>query len=188
MKLAEIRHALLLLLAVMPAATWGLATDRDQPIHIEADSASLDENTGISVYTGNVHLSQGTLKLQGETMTVHSDGDQVSKIVLTGDPATFVQRPDENDVDLNAEAGIMEYYASDERIILLKAAHVWQDDGKEFRSDKIIYDISGNRIKAGDSGSGDRVHIILQPKPKQEPEPELEPGPEPPEPVEEASQ
>lgn len=169
MWLADNRVVLLLLLAILPVAAWGLAADRDQPIHIEADSASLDEKTGISVYRGNVQLTQGTLKLQGETMTVHSSGGQVSKIVLSGNPASFVQRPDENDANLNAEAGIMEYYADDERIILLKAAHVWQDDGKEFRSDKIIYDISSNRINAGDSDSGDRVHIILQPKKQQQP-------------------
>ncbi|MDH3527027.1 MAG: lipopolysaccharide transport periplasmic protein LptA [Gammaproteobacteria bacterium] len=166
MRLADTRHALILVLAVMPAAAWGLASDRDQPIHIEADSASLDENTGISVYKGNVHLSQGTLKLQGETMTVHSSGDQLSKIVLTGNPATFIQRPDDNDADLHAESGQMEYYAADERIILLKAARVWQENGKEFRSDKIIYNLSSNRINAGGSDTGDRVHIILQPKPK----------------------
>ncbi len=176
MQLADTRHALLLLLAIIPAAAWGLAADRDQPIHIEADSASLDEKTGISVYRGNVHLRQGTLKLQGETMTVHSSGDQVSKIVLTGNPASFVQRPDDHETDLQAESGQMEYYAADERIILLDAARVWQDDGKEFRSDRIIYDIGSNRINAGDSTTGDRVHIILQPKPKS------------PEPVEDTSQ
>ena len=170
MRLADTRHTLVLLLAVLPATAWGLASDRDQPIHIEADSASLDEKTGISVYKGNVLLHQGTLKLHAETMTVHSSGDKVSKIVLTGNPATFVQRPDDNDVDLHAESGQMEYYATDERIILLEAARVWQVDGKEFRSDKIIYDISSNRINAGGSATGDRVHIILQPKPKQ-PEP-----------------
>jgi lipopolysaccharide export system protein LptA len=166
MRLADTRHLLVLLLAVMPGATWGLASDRDQPIHIEADTASLDENTGISIYKGNVQLRQGTLNLQGESMTVHSSGDQVSKIVLTGNPATFMQRPDNSEVDLHAESGQMEYFAADERIILLQAARVWQTDGKEFRSDRIIYDISSNRINAGGSDAGDRVHIILQPKKK----------------------
>ncbi len=167
MWLADTRYALVLMLAVMPAAAWGLASDRNQPIHIEANSASLDEKTGISIYKGNVHLRQGTLKLQGESMTVHFSGDQISKILLSGNPATFVQRPDDNDVDLHAESGQMEYYATDERIILLEAARIWQADGKDFRSDKIIYDISSNRINAGGSDSGDRVHIILKPKPKQ---------------------
>ena len=170
MRLGDVPHAFALLLAILPVAAWGLASDREQPIHIEADSASLDETTGISVYTGNVQLRQGSLRLQAETMTVHSTGDQVSKIVLTGKPATFVQRQDDTDNDLHAESRQMEYYATDERIILLEAARVWQADGKEFRSEKIIYDISSNRINAGGSATGDRVHIILQPKPKQ-PEP-----------------
>lgn len=172
MRRADICHALLLVLATLPMPTWGLTSDREQPIHITANSASLDENTGISIYRGNVHLQQGTLKLQGETMTVHSRGDQVSKIVLTGNPASFLQRPDDSEVDLQAESGQMEYYAADERIILLDAARVWQDDGREFRSERIVYDINSNRINAGGSDTGDRVHIILQPKPQTQTQPQ----------------
>ena len=55
--------ALLLLLAPLPGL--GLDSDRDEPIHIEADRAMLDEKEGTSIYEGNVQLRQGSLRLQG---------------------------------------------------------------------------------------------------------------------------
>jgi lipopolysaccharide export system protein LptA len=155
-----------LLLILLPALAYGLAADRDQPITIDADRATLKEKEGISIYQGNVYLNQGSLKLHGDTMTVYTKDDHIEKAVLTGNPATFLQRPDGQDVDQHAEARRMEYQAGAGLMILTGAARVWQTDGKEFRSEKIIYDITRNTVNAGDSSGGDRVHITLQPKPK----------------------
>ncbi len=76
------------LLLVTPLATWGLDTDRNQPIHIEADRATLEEKGNKSIFEGNVELRQGTLQLHGDHMTVLLTNRQVDKIILTGKPAT----------------------------------------------------------------------------------------------------
>ena len=156
-----------LLLLCLPALAHGLAADRDQPITIEADKATFKEKEGVSLYEGNVYLTQGTLKLHGDTMTVYTKDDHIEKAVLTGAPATAVQRPDGQDIDQHAEAQRMEYQAAGGLMTLLGAARVWQTDGKELRSEKIIYDITKNTANAGSSTGGDRVHITLQPKPKE---------------------
>lgn len=160
------RRLCALLLLCLPATGLALSSDRDQPIHIEADSAILMEQEGLSTYTGNVAIRQGTLQLHGDHMTVYISGSNIDRIILTGNPATIVQRPEGSDKDLHAEAGKMEYSAAKERIILTGAARIWQADGKEFRSEKIIYNIGTNTVNAGDSSSGERVHITLHPKQK----------------------
>jgi lipopolysaccharide export system protein LptA len=165
-----LRHLGALLLVCLPVLAYGLASDRDQPITIEADTATLKEKEGVSVYHGNVYLNQGTLKLHGDTLTVYTKDDHIEKAILTGAPATFTQRPDGQDVDQHAEAQRMEYQAAGGFLILTGAARVWQTDGKEIRSEKIVYDITRNTANAGDSAGGDRVHITLQPKPR-EPQP-----------------
>jgi lipopolysaccharide export system protein LptA len=182
-------HLSALLLLFLPALAHGLAADRDQPITIEADRATLKEKEGISVYQGNVYLDQGTLKLHGDTMTVYTRDGHIEKAVLTGNPATSVQRPDGQDIDQHAEARRMEYQAGAGLMILTGAARVWQPDGKELRSDKIIYDITRNTANAGDSSGGDRVHITLQPKPRESKAPESAPAPvpAPPAPVKETA-
>ena len=167
-----------LILLCLPALAHGLASDRQQPIRIEADTATLKEKEGVSVYHGNVYLHQGTLKLHGDTLTVRTDGDHIERAILTGSPATFVQRPDNQDVDQHAEAQRMEYQAAEGLLILTGAARVWQTDGKEFRSQKIVYDITKNTVNAGDSAGGDRVHITIQPNAResQRPTPEATPA------------
>ena len=170
-----------LLLLCLPALAYGLASDRDQPVTIEADKATMKEKEGISIYQGNVYLTQGTLKLHGDTMTVYTKDNHIEKAILTGAPATAVQRPDGQDIDQHAEAQRMEYQAAGGFMTLLGAARVWQTDGKELRSEKIIYDITKNTANAGSSTGGDRVHITLQPKPKkpQAPEPASASAPAP---------
>lgn len=154
---------LLTLLGNLPAVGHALSSDRDKPIHIEADSAKLDEKKGFSRYEGNVHLRQGSLNLRGDSMTVHSNGRSVTKVVVTGSPARFSLRPDGKSADLNAEAERMEYIKSEERIILARKARVWQQGGNEFASDRISYDIRNNIVNAGGDNEESRVSITLQP-------------------------
>ena len=153
-----------LLLSVMPYSAWGLSDDRNQPMTIESDRATLNEKTGNSVYDGNVYVQQGTLVLHGDHMTVQLNNNQIEKIILTGSPATYRQRPDGKDTDQHAEAGRIEYHAAEDQIILLENARVWQTGAEEFSSERIVFNLKNNTVNAG--GSGDRVHITLQPASK----------------------
>ena len=157
-----------LLLSLLPVTGWGLTSDRSQPINIEADRATLNEKTGNSVYEGNVYLQQGTLVLQGSKMTVQLNDNTIDTLVLTGDPATYRQRPDGKESDQHAEAGRIEFHAKEDQIILLENARVWQSGDEEFRSDRIVFDLKSNTVNAGGNKPGDRVHIILQPGSKQD--------------------
>jgi len=156
-----------LMLSLLPVAGLGQTGDRDQPVNIEADRATLNEQTGNSVYEGNVHVQQGTLVLQGNKMTVQLKDNSIDTLVLTGDPATYRQRPDGEESDQHAEAGRIEFHAKEDRIILLENARVWQPDDKELRSDRIVFDLKSNNVDAGSNKPGDRVHITLQPGSKQ---------------------
>jgi lipopolysaccharide export system protein LptA len=165
-----------LLLLCLPGMAHGLASDRDQPMTIEADKATYKEKEGVSIYQGNVHLSQGTLKLHGDSLTVYMTNDHIDKAILTGNPATAVQRPDNADVDQHAEAQRIEYEAAAGLMTLTGDARVWQSDGRELRSDKIIYNITTNTVNAGSGTASERVHITLQPKPREQ-TPAAEPPP-----------
>ena len=158
---------IILSLLCLPGLAHGLASDRDKPVTIEADKATYLEKQGVSIYQGNVHLGQGTLRLHGDTLTVNMTNDHIDKAVLTGNPATAVQRPDNADVDQHAEAQRIEYDAGAGLMTLTGSARVWQTDGKELRSDRIIYNINTNTVNAGSSTASERVHITLQPESKE---------------------
>ena len=159
-----------LLLSMLPVTCWGLDSDRSQPMHIEADRATLNEKTGNSIYEGNVHVQQGTLVLEGSKMTVQINDNDIDTIILTGSPATYRQRPDGKDTDQHAEALRIEYHAAEDRIILLEDARVWQSGAEEFRSDRIVFNLKNNTVNAGGNKPGDRVRITLQPGSKKDKE------------------
>jgi lipopolysaccharide export system protein LptA len=163
------KHWLLLLCLCLPLPAWALSSDREQPMHIESDRAELDEQKGISLYIGNVRVTQGTLVLTGDHMTVYQDGANLERIILLGRPATYRQRPDGKDEDMRAEALRMEYFADPERVILIDQAVAWQGENS-FRSDRIVYEVAQDRVLGGDTEGG-RVHIILQPRPRTEGQP-----------------
>ncbi len=176
-----LRHCAVWLLCV-PQPLWALTSDRDQPINIEADSATVHDKSGSSTYTGNVHLVQGTLNLRGDKMTVQMRNNHVETIVLTGNPATYVQRPDNSERDRHAEARRIEYHASSERMILLDNARIWQAENEEFRSDRIVFNLAEKTINAGGSDGSERVRITLQPQTSgtstPAPQPVAEPAPD----------
>ena len=150
-----------LLLSLLPVTGYGLTSDSSQPINIEADRATLNEETGNSVYEGNVYVQQGTLVLRGSKMTVQLDGNAIDTLVLTGDPATYRQRPDGKESDRHAEAMRIEIYAKEDRVILLENARVWQSGDNELHSDRIVFDLKSNTVNAGSNKPGDRVRITL---------------------------
>lgn len=171
--------AILLMLACAPA-TNALSTDKNQAIEIEADSAELDDRKNVTVYTGNVVVVQGSIRMTGEKMTVHyTDDNDLESVVMVGKPATYKQLPDDSDIYDEAEALRMEYYSPQSLIVLIDNALVKQE-GLRFSGSRIEYDTENSRIKAkgrpdktageADSGtdSGDgRVRITIKPKQKE---------------------
>jgi lipopolysaccharide export system protein LptA len=143
-----------------------LENDNQQPIYIDSDTASYDEKTNISVYNGNVVYTQGTLVVKSDVMTFYMKDGQITKITVTGKPATFKQSPGEGKEDINGRALIGEYYPSTAKLFLIKEALVWQG-GNKSSSDLIVYDTKNSVIKAGDTTTGSkRVHTVFEPKNK----------------------
>ena len=58
-----------------------LPGDTEQPIHISADEALRDEKRGITVYTGNVTMTQGSLSISAELITIYRIEAEADKIV-----------------------------------------------------------------------------------------------------------
>lgn len=165
------RHVIALALCLcagLSGEVAALSSDREQPMYVEADRADIDDKRGVSVYRGNVKITQGTLQLTAAELTVHSKDSEIIKAVAVGQPATYRQRPDGKQQDVEAQAQRMEYFGAEQKIILIDQAEVRQG-GDTFRSERIHYDIAKDVVNAGATAGapGDRVRITIQPKPKQ---------------------
>lgn len=140
-------------------------SDRDQPIKLSADQAEIDNVKGMSVYRGDVVLTQGTLKITGEIMHIYyaPDSRELDHIVVEGHPATYQELPEGESEYMHAKAPRMEYYAAGpRRIRLLQGATLWQGSNT-FRGKQVIYDIEADQVVAR-SGKESRIHITIYPK------------------------
>jgi lipopolysaccharide export system protein LptA len=151
-------------------AALGLSTDKDQPIQVEADTAELDDKNNVSVYTGDVVLTQGSIRMTGDKMTVYNtEDDELDTLIMEGSPATYRQLPDDSDVYDEAEAKTIKYFELKHQVILIDNAVVRQE-GFLMKGDRIDYDTERNQAKAQSAAAGegaekqDRVKVILKKK------------------------
>lgn len=145
-----------------------LDSDSKQPIYIEANTATYDEKTGQTVYTGDVKATQGSLDVQGDQMTVYQKGGQTEKIIVTGNPTRLKQTPEGGKEDIHGTSQRADYFPDTGILILYDKALVWQGQNST-ASDIIEYDTKNGLFKAGSPTTGSkRVHVKMQPKEKSE--------------------
>jgi lipopolysaccharide export system protein LptA len=157
----KISTIVLACISILPLTGYGRSDDPRLPLHIESNTAELDDKTGISTYRGKVRITQGSMVLTADLITVNAPGQQLEKITATGKPSTFHQITDDGD-EIDAEAEYMEYNTKKNKVILKKKARMMQGKNS-FSSERIEYDILTKTVEAGDPKSGDRVKMIIIP-------------------------
>jgi len=156
---------LFLSLFVFSANCIALEIDRDKPVHISADKVSIDEKTGISSYTGNVKISQGSMVLTGEKVIVYQPDGKLNNIIVHGAPAMFKQLSDNNNQEITASAKKLQYQTITEKLILTGDANLKQGQNS-FSGHIIEYDTRNSTVTANtDFDKKQRVNAIITPKP-----------------------
>ncbi len=165
-KLTRIFFYGLILFIIHDPLAFALKSDRDQPITIDSNTATYDENKEVSIYTGNVDLVQGTLRVKSDKLVVYLRNGRVEKMVATGKPARFRQIPSEGKEEMRGKSLKAEYYPNKELLILIDDAIVWQGNNT-YASEIIKYDSKNAIVRAGEKATDTkRVRVILNPKEK----------------------
>ncbi len=155
------------LLLLTPIKSFALSEDANKPININADSVSINEKTGISIYLGNVTFVQGSLILNGSKIVIHQPDGTVTKILVDGKPATFQQQQDDSPDIVHAKAGKMKYVTKDERVFLKQNASVWQGENL-LKGNEIEYNTRNSTVTAQKSSDNtNRVHVVIEPNKKE---------------------
>lgn len=150
------------LLTAAGAAALALPEDRNQAIEITADRAVRDERAGYTVYSGDVVLSQGSLKIQAGRLTIFHDRKAADSIVAEGSPARMQQQPAPDQELVTASASKIVYVKSREQVLLSGGASIEQE-GAVVTGDSIEYLMAEQRVRA-DAQAGDaasRVQVLI---------------------------
>ena len=155
------------------STSQALSTDKEQPMYLEADSADIDRERGVHVYTGKVLVSQGTRRLWGNRMEVYMDAnDDLERVIVYGKPARFKQLPDGDTQYRWGSALRIDYLEPKEIMVLTHQAKIWK--GRELLSNpRIVYDSARDRMITGhkaknvgpktEASKQERVRITILP-------------------------
>ena len=145
---------------------WALESDPDQPITIDSNTATYDDVSSTSIYTGNVISIQGSIRVNSDKLVVYFVDGDAEKLMFTGNKAKFKQTPNPGAEDITGEALTGEYFPQKNLLVLINEATVWQGNAT-YTSDFIEYDSRRSIVKAGEKTSDvKRVHVLMQPKQK----------------------
>ena len=136
--------------------------DSGKPISIKADSAEINENTGVSIYRGHVRVAQGSMLLTGDTVVIESIGKKVRKIKSEGSLSTFRQTADDGRT-VYAEAAKMVYDLGKKQVLLTENAKL-TENGNTFASDSIVFHTDKKTVSGGSSAGNGRVNITVLPE------------------------
>ncbi len=162
------------LLTIGPQTTvWANSPDQNpiEKITIDADRMLLNMETGESIYTGNVRITQGELVLTGDKVTLQQSNNELESLTVIGKPARYSHVTKKGE-PIKAQSEHLVYIANQNKLVMTTNASLQQSE-QQVSSQLITYDTLKGIIIAGDnnaasnlSGSGkpQRVNITLTPK------------------------
>ena len=119
---------------------------KPQIIDVKAQSLLVDEKNGISKYKGNVQFTKDTLVIKADSITLYFNKEKLTKALIYGSPADVQHQPDNED-KVHSQANSMEFFVTEDRLILKGQAFVDQGE-RHFSGEYIEYDTRQQTIIA----------------------------------------
>ncbi|WP_035382859.1 lipopolysaccharide transport periplasmic protein LptA [Ferriphaselus sp. R-1] len=162
------KPALLCLLLLAAPSAWAERADRDQPMYLDADTVNIDDARQISIFEGNVKLTQGTLIITGSKIVVTETATGDKHGTITGKLAHFRQKRDGADEYVEGDGLRIEYDTRNEFLELFGEAHMKRTNDEVY-GDHITYDsrtevFHVDSPRTPTSGPRGRVRAVIQPK------------------------
>ena len=158
------RKLLILFIMAHCCVALAISSDGAQPISVSADYAERNELTGLTQYRGNVIIRQGSILIDAEEVTIHYEGDTVSRILCLGSPASYQQVSLDDTTLVIAKAETIEYLLIND-IINLKTNASLARNGTFIKGDTINYNLAKGtwKAKGDDQSDQKRIQLVIPP-------------------------
>ncbi len=152
----------MVLLLALPLYSYALPSDANQAIKLLADKATYSERTGVTSYSGSVIITQGSLKMTADNITVNlSQQRSINSAIATGRPATMQQIVSQEKGLAKGQANKIDYNAMTGIITLTGNAKLTQN-GASFAGNVIRYSLKAGDVEAT-AGGNQRVELVFPP-------------------------
>lgn len=178
MKIQLTRYLLCMACALSSSVAGAETADRSQPMNIEADALRYDDLRQISVFSGNVVLTRGSIVIRGARIEVRQDPQGFQFGVVTAEPgqrAYFRQKRDGADEFMEGESETIEYDGRADVFRLIKDAELRRLRGTRvddrisgnliiYNSVSDVFTVDGGAARGGAANGGGRVRAVLTPQ------------------------
>lgn len=136
-------------------------SDLAQAIEVQADKSEFDEKAGTQTLSGNVEITQGTMRITADNISIALKNNALHTISGTGNPIRFQQETEAGET-MNGEAESIIYDALAGTLTLKGAAKLSQPR-QNLVSDLIVFDARTQKVNAEGGGKTGRVSIKILP-------------------------
>ncbi|TDO12547.1 MULTISPECIES: lipopolysaccharide transport periplasmic protein LptA [Halomonas] len=150
------------------APVLALKGDASAPIEVEADRLDLDERAGTAVYTGDVDIRQGSMRLTGARVEIQrNDQGQLARASATGERAYIEQKPAPDEPLVKGWGRTIVYHVAERRIEMIDRAELHKGDNT-FVGGYLEYFLDRRVVQARAEAEGveerQRVRMTLDPE------------------------
>ena len=155
-----------LLLAIVPLYSGALKSDEKLPLQIDANSATFDQKHLVTVFTGNVVITRGSLKVHSNSGVATEDKAKDRTLKLIGTPVTFVQTADDGE-KIEGQANQFDYNTKTSLAVLTGRARVKKGkniiigDTLTYNSATHIYSAQATQTNGVKKQASGRITVIL---------------------------
>ena len=166
----KVKHLILIYVFALFCAniSYALPTDKEQVMHVTANSADLSQQKHKGIYIGDVKFEQGTTNLHAaKAITEGNAKNQLSLAIANGSEgkqAHYWTQTDPNKPPFHAYADTIKYYPLTHIVELIGHARIEQGTNS-MSAAKIIYDTLEQHLVSQSEGNT-RTTIILYPEKK----------------------
>jgi len=168
------------LAAIAAQSAFAEKADRDKPMNVEADTLKHDDQQQLTIFTGKVLMTKGTLVLKAARMEVKQDGqgNQVAKLwAAPGERIFFRQKREGLDEYTEGEAETVIYNSQADTLTLTQRAELRLLRGA-LVADRIqgqqilvnntteIFTVDGKANVTGSPNDSQRVKATITPRAK----------------------
>ena len=146
--------------------------DSDKPVHLESDRATV-KNTGrsnnenrVSVFTGNVVLTQGTMIIRSDKMEIEEDEDGFQSFVAYGNLVSYRQKSEGKNEYVEGWGERMEFDSRADKVEFFKQARL-RRGADEVHGEYISYESKTEFFQVNNgTNAKNRVRAVIQQKKK----------------------
>ncbi|MCE3269069.1 MAG: lptA [Burkholderiales bacterium] len=172
MKKKQVLFSILLpIIYIFPVLYFAdINSDQSQPLHINAGDATLDQKKMVTVFSGKVIITQGSLVVHAIQGTATQDKNGDKTLLLTGNPVTFVQKADDGQL-IEGQGNRFDYSTKTSLAVLTGKARVKKGknlivgDTLTYNTKTLMYSAAGTPANGiNPAKTSGRITVILDGK------------------------